>query len=149
MCAGHDFGSNGMRKFLIAACALAIAAPAAAQPPVYEDDDLVEALPDRREIARTGEVLDRVLGAMLNMPIGPIVTAVDPHGRGRYRSTDTLRDLSDDPYVEERLRDSIRGTTAGIGAMTEAMAAMAPVLRATIEDARRRMDRAMAAPYRD
>jgi hypothetical protein len=148
-----------MRKLLIAACALAIAAPAAAQSQNsraddyraegYRDGEFEEALPDRRDIARTGEVLDRLLGAMLNLPIGPIVTAVDPQGRGRYRPSDTLRDLSDDPHVEERLRGSIRSTTAGIGAMTEAMAAMAPVLRQTIHEARRRMEDAMSAPHRD
>jgi len=140
-----------MRKYLTAACALALAAPALAQPPAHDprNEDFAEALPDRRDIERTAMVLDRLVGALLDIPIGPIVAAVDPLGRGPYRATDRLRDLSDDPNVEERLRGSIRGTTAGIGAMTEAMAAMTPVLRAAIQDVRQRMEEAMSAPRRD
>ena len=129
-----------MRKLLIAACALALATPAAAQ---SRDEDIAAALPDRHEVAQAAAVFDRLVGAMLDLPIGPVVAAVDPEGRGRYRRDDRLRDLSDDPHVEERLRDSIRGTSAGIGAMSEALAAMTPVLRHAIEDVRRRMEEAI------
>jgi hypothetical protein len=140
-----------MRKLLIAATAIALAAPAAAQPSGHDrEDDIVEVLPDRREMAAMTGSLDRLVGALLDLPIGGIVAAVDPEGRGGYRRADRLRDLSDDPYVEERLRGTIRGTSAGMGAMVEAMAVMTPVLRRSLEDARRRMEDAIeGSRYRD
>ena len=141
-----------MRNLLIAAAALAIATPAAAQPPArhLQDEEVAPPLPSAREIGELTGVLEGLVGALLDIPIGPIVAAVDPAGRGRYRRSDTLRDLSDDPHIEHRLRDSIRGTSAGLGAIAEAMTAVTPVLRRSIEDVRRRMEQAIEGrPYGD
>lgn len=126
-----------MRNILIATAALALAGPAAAQAPIFTpemDDDIQRSIPHPGEVAEMGVVLDQVVGAVLDVPIGPIVQAVDPYGRGRYRRDDTLRDMaeSSDPYFEDRLRDDIYGVTAGMGAMAGAVAAMAPALRQTL-----------------
>ena len=91
------------------------------------------------------EISDRMVGAIMSIPIGPIVEAVDPYGRGRYRPGDTIRDMAtrDDPYAEERIRRGIQASARGMGAMTQALARAMPALRRSIEDVRRSMEQAI------
>ncbi|HEY0116646.1 MAG TPA: hypothetical protein VGB54_13100, partial [Allosphingosinicella sp.] len=134
-----------MRKLLIIG-AMLVAAPAIAQPPVHDEPlgvDIAEAAPDPRDLAEMAGRMDRLVGAIMDLPIGGIVAAVDPEGRGEYRRGDTVRDMAtrDDPDAEERLRSGIRGTTRSIGAMTQAFARVMPVLQRALEE----MERDMAA----
>ena len=155
-----------MRSILIGAAALALAGSAAAQPAkgpaadvpradprseAERDRELVRSIPDAREIEAMGETMDRVVGAVLDIPIGPLVDAIDaadPEGRRdrrRYGRNETIGDVAgrDDPYFEERVRDQIRGVAVGAGVMAEQIAVMAPEMRRAAERAADDIDRAM------
>ena len=134
-----------MRKLIIAAGALAFAAPAFAQPPHPRDSDIVRELPHPEEIEELGDTVARVADAIMDVPVGPIADAVDPHRRGRHRN-ETLGDVAsrDDPYARERIRHQVGAATVGLGAVMEEVAVVTPVLRRSLEDAARRMEDAMA-----
>ena len=143
-----------MRKLIIAGAALFAAAPALAQPPVYDDDYEVrdERPLDARDVGRMAIAMDRMVGAIMDLPVGGIAAAVDPLGRGGLHPRDTVRDLAerDDPYAEQRIRAGIRGTARGVGAMSESFARMLPVLRRSIDEMSRSVEAAMdEAAYRD
>ena len=144
-----------MRRILIGIAALAIAGPATAHPapPPADprDRELVRSIPHPAEIEAVGETMDRVVGAVLDVPIGPLVDAIeaaDPEGRKhrrQYRRDETVGDLAgrDDPYFEERLRDQIRGVAVGMGVMAEQLAVMAPEMRRAIDRAERDIARSI------
>jgi len=148
-----------MRKFLIAAAALgAFSAPAFAQPyepgePVPYQEEFEEEFEgedafvlDPAEIGRMAGVMDRMVGALMNLPIGGIAEAVDPLGRSGIGRGDTLRDVAgrEDPFVEERIRAGIQGATRGLGAMSQAMQRMMPALRRSLDEISRSFEDAMA-----
>ncbi len=136
-----------MRKLIIAGAALFAAAPVLAQPPVYDDDyDVRDERPlDRRDIGRMAGAMERMVGAILDLPVGGIAAAVDPLSRGGVHPRDTMRDLAerDDPYVEQRIRAGIRGTAHGVGAMSDSLARMLPVLRRSIDEMSRSVEDAI------
>jgi hypothetical protein len=135
-----------MRKLILAASALAFAAPAAAQPyPDPRDEEIVRALPHPGEIEAIGDTVGRVADAILDVPVGPIADAVDPYRRGRHRN-ETLGDIAhrDDPYARERIRDEVGAATVGVAAAVSELAVLTPVLRRSLEDATRRMEEAIA-----
>ena len=136
-----------MRKLIIAAALLGVAAPVAAQPyPDPRDDEIVRELPRAGESEAMGDLVGRVGGAIVEVDVGPIRDAVDPGGRHyRRRGRETLGDVAsrDDPYARERIRDEIGMATVGLGAAAEELAVLTPVLRRSFEDAARRMDEAM------
>lgn len=149
-----------MRKMIVAVAALALPAAAAAQQPPappsgydgYAEDARDEApLLDQREIADMAQSMDRLVGAVMDLPIGGIMAAVDPEGRRGHRPDETVRDMAtrDDPDAEARIRGGIQASTAGIGAMSQALAQMMPVFRRSMEEMERSMDRAMRAYRRD
>lgn len=163
-----------MRKFLIAATALATAAPVAAQQPApntapttvgsdaYEaaraplpdprDEEIRQALPDPREMQAVGDVAARAIDAIMDTPIGPLREAIEGRPLSRREREETLGDQArrDDPYFRERMRDQIGMATVALGALSQQMAAVTPVLRRTLEDVERRMEEAIrAAPPRD
>lgn len=135
-----------MRSLAAAAAAgLAIlAAPASAGPDRFHyEDEIVRTLPHPAEVAETAYRIDRVLGALLDIDVAPIARAVDPYAP---RGPATLRDMghADDPYFEDRLRHTLYGTTAGLGAMMESFAALAPVVGHSLRDIEARVADAMA-----
>jgi hypothetical protein len=145
-----------LRKLILAASLLAIAAPALAQPPRGEPrydprydrrgDEVRRDLPSGYEIDRLGATLARVTDALMDIDIGPVADAVDPYRRyDRRRHAETLGDLAsrDDPELRERLRGDIRGTAAGLGAAADQVAAAAPVIRQSLRESARRIDEAM------
>lgn len=143
-----------MRNLILAGlAAFALAVPAAAQrfdDPAL-DREIAEAIPSPGEMAVLGQAMDGVLGAFLDMDVRPFLDAADPYRRNHYRGERTLRDIGrrDDPYFEERLRRSIHNTTAGMGAMLEALAAAAPAMRRSLDELERNMAEAMRGIERD
>jgi len=121
-------GEGPMRKLLIAAAATLIAVPASAQPPRPSE-----------QIEAYAPAIDRMADAFLSLDLGPVLDAADPYRPHYDRS---LRDLArrGDPRFERRLRASIYGTTAGMGRMADAFAAMEPAMR----DAIAQMEMSMA-----
>ena len=95
-------------------------------------------MPDPRDVEAMAPVLDRSLGALMALDLGPILDAADPYGRrpDYGRPGRTLRDLGrrDDPYFEERLRGSIYGATADMSRMMGAFAAAAPALSRSLRE---------------
>lgn len=142
-----------MRKILIAAAAVALAGPAEAQVITPElDKDIERALPPADEVEAAGAAVDAVVGAVLDVPVGPVVDAVnaaDPDRRHRRAGARdrTLGDVAgrDDPYFEERLRDSIHRVTAGMADTMEQVAILAPVIRRSLAD----MEREFAVAVRE
>jgi hypothetical protein len=146
-----------MRRILIGLAALAVGGPAAAHPKDDPADrELVRSIPHPGEIEAAGDAIERVAGAVMDVPIGPLVEAIeaaDPERRGYrrpHRRDETIGDLASDgdPYFEDRLHDQIRGVTAGMGVMAEQMAVIAPEMRRAIErigdDVARAVDAARA-----
>lgn len=138
-----------MRKFLIPLAAIGVAAaPAAAHPPATDRaDEIVADLPADHEIEAMTHGLDRMLGALLQLDVGPVLDAADP-----YRIDDgarTLGDLAggDDPWFEDRLRSDLYGAAGDIRGMMHAFAAAAPVLARSLETLEREIE-AAAGEYR-
>ena len=168
-----------MRNLLFAGAALGLAIPALAlaqrsdvPPPLpaaavdYVDEDEPvyagevdygdhESEPERgplidpREAAEMAQNMDRLVGAVMNLPIGGIVAAVNPEAALEYGPNATVRDMAtrDDPDAEARIRGGIRASAAGAGAMSQALAQIMPVLERTMQQVERDMDAAMR-PYR-
>ena len=143
-----------MRSLLIGVAALALAGPVAAhpeEPADPRDRELVRAIPQAADVEAVGETMDRVVGAVMNIPIGPLVDAIEaadpraPRDRRRYRRDETVGDVASDgdPHFEERLRDQIHGVTVGMGVMAEQLAVVAPEMRRAIERASDDIDRAV------
>src|SRR5215218_10478130 len=106
-----------MRLLLIAAAATLAAMPAAAQPPRPSDT-----------IQEYAPAIDRTADAMLNLDLGPILDAADPHRRHHRR---TLRDMArrDDPDFDRRMHATIYGSAATMARAADAFAAAEPALR--------------------
>ena len=124
-----------MYKLLIAAAATAIAAPGLAQgqrPVDPIEDEIVRAIPDREQVEAMAPALDRMLGALLAIDIGPIIDATDVDRRradyGRRGRTLGALGSRDDPYFEDRLRSSVYEVTADTSRMMGAFATAAPAL---------------------
>jgi hypothetical protein len=141
----------GMYRLMIGAAFLALAGPASAQR-VFTPDmdrDLVRAVPPAEEVEEIGATIDRVAGAVLDVPIGPLVDAIDaadPEARYRRGPRErTLGDMArrDDPYFDDRLHDSIYAVTADMGATMERIAIAAPAMRRALGEMERSIDRAM------
>jgi hypothetical protein len=125
-----------------------MAAPHYDEDELYDEDlgdEMAQAVADPRMIGEMGVAMDRLVGAVMDLPIGGIVAAVDPYGRSGYRRGDTVRDMAsrDDPYVEERLRAGIHGSTRSIGVMSQALARMMPVMQRSIAEIERSVEEAV------
>jgi hypothetical protein len=137
-----------MRKLILAASAIAFAASAAqAQSsqnfPDEMDDEIVRSLPPPEVMEDMAQGVGRAAEAVLDVPIGRVVRAIDPSQR--VRPDETIGDLAqrDDPYARERIRDSIGGLTAGMGDMMASVAVVAPALRRSLADLEHNLERAM------
>lgn len=162
-----------MRKLLFLGAALIAAAPVLAQPagrgndraydvPMpeamadeeewdeeddgrYEQDRIAPPVMHPGQVEAMGGAMDRLLGAVMSLPIGGIAAAVDPYNRGGIHPNATVRDMAnrDDPYAEQRMRAGIRGATRGVGAMSQALARVMPELERSIEQVGREMEAAI------
>ncbi len=140
-----------MHKLLIAAAAAAFAAPAFAQAAAPDplEDEIRRAVPAADEVEAMAPALDRSVGALMSVDVGPILDAADPWHRrpGFGRRGRTIGALAgrDDPYFEERVRSSLYGATADIARMMNAFGAAAPALARSL----REVERAMGAAIDD
>ena len=109
-----------LRKLVLAAGLAGLATAAAAQPPRTDprydprtdprDEEIARALPAPGQIARAGGQLHRVLDALMDLRVGPLLDAVDPRA-GPYRP-ETLGDLC--PHqAPRRRRPRHRGSRRG------------------------------------
>ena len=141
-----------MYKLLIAAASTAFAGPSFAQGPAPADpleEEIVRAIPQPEQIEAMAPALDRILGALLTVDVGPIVDAADPNRRrpdyGRPGRTLGALGSRDDPYFEDRLRSDLYGATADMGRMMGGFAAAAP----SLARAMRTMEAALGAAVDD
>ncbi len=137
-----------MRNLLIGLSAIALAAPAAlaqSSPsfPREMDEEMVRSLPHPGEVEAVADTVGRAAEAILEVPVGGIVRAIDPTRRVHPR--DTIEDVAGrrDPYVRERIRDSVDGLAIGMGAVAEQVAIIAPELRRSLAGLEENLERAM------
>jgi hypothetical protein len=133
-----------LRKLIIAASALAFALPAAASAQAFPeemDDEIARSLPHPGEVDAMADVAGRAAEAVIDVPIGGVIQAIDP--TRRVRRDDTIADVSRDPYLRDRIRDSVDGVAIGMGDMMSRVAVLAPALRRSLADLERSLDRAV------
>ncbi len=135
-----------MRKVLLAISLGLMPASAFAQP--GPDEDLRRSLPAPAEVEAMTGALDRMVGALLNVDVRPIVQAVDPAHPALRRGERTLRDMAerDDPYFEERMRGTLHGVSGQMNRVMDAVVAVTPVLRQSLEQIERSVEDAVANP---
>ena len=122
---------------LIALPLLALAAPLPAS--ATEMQDTVATLNDPVAQERMAETITAMVGALMQMQVGPLAKAVaqiDPESDAAYIPPDaTLGEVTGrDPYYAERMGDDVRATTRMAGHAASALAAYAPVLRDMARD---------------
>ena len=124
-----------MRNLIIAAgTALALAAPAAAQPaPPAADDPLVRALPHPYEVEEMGDKMGRAVGALTRVPVGEVINAIDPAARAHPNTT--IADVAGrgDPHFEERMQDQVHSMSLKMADMMRGMAVVMPQLRRSLD----------------
>ena len=139
-----------MRNHLIPALSLALlfAAPAAAQgtAPAADDPisgDIVSALPHPFEVEEAGDRIGAAVGAIVNVPIGDVVRAIDPAAPVGRR--DTIADVAGrgDPDFEGRLQDQVAGLSTKAADVVRGVAAAAPALQRSLAEAMRNLDAAL------
>ncbi len=137
-----------MRRSILAASLLAIAAPAAyAQSsqtfPRDMDEDIVSSLPHPGEVEDVADSVGHAAEAILDVPVGGVVRAIDP--TRRVHRDDTIEDVvgERDPYVRERIRDSARGLAVGMGDMVAQVAILAPEMRRALAGLEQSLERSM------
>ena len=136
-----------MRLAIFAASVAALAAPAYAQSspsfPREMDREIVDSLPSPGEVEDMAHVAGRAAEAILDVPIGGVVKAIDP--TRRVRRDDTIGDMAgrDDPYLRERVRDSVDGLAVGLGDMIARVAVVAPELRRALAGIEESIDRSL------
>lgn len=136
-----------MRLYILAASALAFAAPALAQSspsfPQEMDRDIVRSLPAPGEVEDMAGAAGRAAEAILDVPIGGVVRAIDPTRRVPRDATVAEMAGRDDPYLRERVRDSVDGLAIGLGDMVGQVAVIAPELRRSLAGLEHSLERAM------
>ena len=87
------------------------------------------------------DVAGRAAEAVLDVPIGGVIQAIDP--RRRVHRDDTIADVSRDPYLRDRVRNSVDDVAIGMGDVMAQVAVVAPALRGSLADLERNLDRAI------
>ena len=137
-----------MRNFILATSMIALAAPAAqaqSSPsfPREMDREIVRSLPAPEEVEDMAGVAGRAAEAILDVPIGGVVRAIDPTRRVPRDATVGEMAGRDDPYLRERVRDSVDGLAVGMGDMIAQVAVIAPELRRALAGIEESLDRSL------
>ncbi len=137
-----------MRFLILAASTLALSATAAqaqSSPsfPEEMDEEIVRNVPPPEAMEDMADTVGRAAEAVLDVPIGGVVRAIDPSRRVHPR--ETVGDVAgrSDPYVRERIRDSVDDLAVGMGDVAARVAVVAPALRRSLADLERNLDRAL------
>jgi hypothetical protein len=136
-----------LRRLILAASLLAFAAPAYAQSsqtfPEDLDEDIVRSLPHPAQVEDMADTAGRAAEAILDVPVGGLVRAIDPSRR--VHRDDTVEDVMGDrdPYVRERIRNSASDLAVGMGDIVAQMAVIAPELRRSLAGLEQSIDRSM------
>lgn len=135
-----------MRFILAAACALVpltLAAPAAAQSRA-PGADIVDSLPHPYDVEAAGDKIGAAVGAIVNIPIGDAVRAIDPAAPVRRDST--IADVAGrgDPNFQGRLQDEVAGLSVKAADMVRQIAVVAPTLQRSLIDLERSLDQALS-----
>ncbi len=136
-----------MRSVLLATLALAVSTPALAADKPSKTTRQLQSLAERANDPQTQRVLvgglETMLGALLDMRVDGIAKALEPLNGGKRLKMkgETLRDIAiaDDKHFDQKMQRGTRTLVAGLGAMTNVLATMAPEL----EDALDKVDDAM------
>ncbi|MDK2762112.1 MAG: hypothetical protein KYX64_12255 [Sphingopyxis sp.] len=138
------------RRALIALPLLALAAPVPAA--ASEMQGVAATLNDPVTQDRVADTVTAVVGALMQMQVGPLARAVahiDPESDAAHIPSDaTLGDISGrDPDYANRMGDDVRAGTRMAGNAAAALAAYAPVLKDMARDLAAQWDRdGVAAP---
>ena len=137
-----------MRRLLLPALAFALATPAVAQPRDDIGENIVDSLPHPYDVEAAGDRLGDAVGAILHVPIGGVVGAIDPSARVDPRVT--IGDLAgrDDPDFEARTQDELAGLSLKAADMVRGLSAAAPVLQRSIAQLERDLARALGGLHR-
>lgn len=132
-----------MRYFILAATALAFAAPAAAQSTSQVGDDIVSSLPHPYDVEEAGDRLGAAVGAIMNVTVGGVARAIDP--RAPIDPRDTIGDIAgrDDPDFEGRMQDRVADMSIKAADMVRGLSAAAPVLQRSLGQLERDLARAL------
>lgn len=136
-----------MRKLVLAASAIALALPAVASGqssrsfPEEMDADIVRSLPRPGEVEAMADVAGRAAEAIVDVPIGGLVRAIDP--ARRVHPDDTIADVTRDPYLRDRIRHSVDDLAIGMGDVMAQVAVVAPALRRSLADLERNLEGAL------
>jgi hypothetical protein len=137
-----------LRFHILAAAGIAaLAAPAFAQSsstfPEEADREIIRSLPSPDQVEDMADVAGSAAEAILDVPIGGVVRAIDPSRR--VRRDDTIADVvgQDDPYLRERVRDSVGGLAVGMQDMISQVAIVAPELRRALAGIEESLDRSL------
>ncbi len=137
-----------MRNLILAASVAAFASPAAfaqSSPtfPHEMDREIVQSLPSPAEVEDMAEVAGHAAEAILDVPVGGIIRAVDP--TRRVHRDETLGEMAgrDDPYIRERLRDSVQGMAGSMTDIMAQVAIVAPELRRALAGVEQSLERSM------
>jgi hypothetical protein len=137
-----------LRRLILAASLIAFAAPAAlaqSSPtfPREMDEEIVRSLPHPAEVEDMADTAGAAAEAILDVPIGGVVRAIDP--RRRVHRDDTVEDVvgEDDPYIRDRIRESTADLAVGMGDIVAQVAVVAPELRRALAGLEHSLDRSV------
>jgi hypothetical protein len=123
-----------MRSLLFAAGALLFTAlPAAAQPGPSFEERAAGAVA-HRGIDMTANAVDRMVGAIMALPVGDLAAPFDPYGRTPYGPGTTLGDMTrrGDPDADARMHQDVRNAARMAHALTDSMVRAAPAVRQSV-----------------
>jgi hypothetical protein len=145
---------TAMTRFaVIALPLLALAAPLPAIAADPDVRDTVATLNDPAQQDRMADTVSAIVGALMQMPVGPLAEAVarvDPYSDAAYIPPDaTLGDVTGrDPGYADRIGADVRATTRMAGQAASALAIYAPVLKDMARDLAAQWERERAAARR-
>ena len=93
---------------------------------------IASALPHPFEVEEAGDKLAAAVGAIVDVPIGGVLRAIDPASRAH--ADETIGDVAgrEDPYFEERLQDEVGGLSTKAADLVRGLAASAPALERSL-----------------
>jgi hypothetical protein len=142
-----------IRFAVIALPLLALSAPLPAVAADPEVRDTVATLNDPVAQDRMADTVSAIVGALMQMPVGPLAEAVarvDPYSDAAYIPPDaTLGDVTGrDPDYADRIGADVRASTRMAGQAASALAIYAPVLKDMARDLAAQRERERAAARR-